>query len=332
LTGYWEHGTTRDNVWTDKPIEEREKRMQRARVGLIGLGFMGSAVGRRLIEQGFSLTAFDIVQEAVARMVERGAAGARSAREVAAASDVVLTVLPDGPDVEAAVQGPEGVLAGAHPGVILVECSTIDPVVSDRVGHAVRHAGFRMLDAAIGRLPTHAEKGQLVFMVGAYPEDLQAVRPILEALSTEIFHCGGPPSGITMKLINNLLASSVMAASSEALVLGVKAGLTPEVMLQVLSSTAADNASLHSSIPQQVLTADYRPGFKSALAHKDMGLAHTMAARLGVPLFTLAPIRQLTSAIAAQGKGELSAAVIATVLENLSGVSLAKQSRAPGHK
>lgn len=169
-------------------------------------------------------------------------------------------------------------------------------------------------------------------MVGAHPEDLRAVRPILEALSGEIFHCGGPTLGITMKLINNLLAHTVMAASSEALVLGAKAGLAPEVMLRVLTSTAADNAALHSSIPQQVLAADYRPGFKSALAHKDMGLAQGMAARLGVPLFTLAPIRQLTSAIASQGKGDLSAAVIATVLESLAGVSLAKQPRVPGDK
>lgn len=306
--------------------------MQEARVGLIGLGFMGSAVGRRLIERGFHLTVFDIAEQAMARMGERGAARARSARGVAAATDVVLTVLPDGPDVEAAVLGPDGVLAGAHSGTIVVECSTIDPVVSDRVGRAVRSAGFRMLDAAIGRLPIHAEKGQLVFMVGAHPEDLKAVRPILEALSSEIFHCGGPTLGITMKLINNLLAHTVMAASSEALVLGAKAGLGSEVMLRVLTSTAADNAALHSSIPQQVLTADYRPGFKSALAHKDMGLAQGMAARLGVPLFTMAPIRQLTSAIASQGKGDLSAAVIATVLESLAGVSLTNQPKAPDRK
>ena len=306
--------------------------MQAAKVGLIGLGFMGSAVGKRLIERGFRLTVFDIVDEALARMVERGAARARSAREVAAATDAVLTVLPDGPEVEAAVLGSDGVMAGAHRGTILIECSTIDPIVSDRVGRAVREAGFRMVDAAIGRLPLHAEKGQLVFMVGAHPEDLQAVRPILEALSAEIFHCGGPTMGVTMKLINNLLASTVMAASTEALVLGTKGGLAPDAMLRVLTSTAADNAALHSSIPQQVLTGDYRPGFKSALAHKDMGLAHTMAARLGVPLFTLAPIRQLTSAIASQGKGELSAAVIATVLENLAGVSLAKLRKTPGEK
>jgi 3-hydroxyisobutyrate dehydrogenase-like beta-hydroxyacid dehydrogenase len=186
----------------------------------------------------------------------------------------------------------------------------------------VRKAGFRMMDAPIGGRPAQAEQGKLIFMVGALPEDLELARAALSALSSNIIHCGGPGMGISMKVINNLMGQSIQLMDLEAIALGIKAGLDPQVMLDVLTSTAADNAPLRTRIPQSVLSGLYSPGFSAKLAHKDQGLAHTMASRLGVPLFTLGQARQIYSIAMSQGLGEGPSEIVAKVVERLSGVSL----------
>ncbi len=298
--------------------------MSEIRVGVIGLGLMGGGMARTLLRKGFDPVVYDASPAAVDRMAKLGARVAASPQELAEKVDFVFTVLPDGPQVEEVVLGPGGTLAGAHPGSFFVDSSTIDPAVSERVRTAVGKAGYRMIDASLNRGPKEAEEGTLIFMVGASPEDFAAVRPLLEAMGTDIFHCGGPGAGITMKVINNILTQSILASDCEALVLGAKAGLSADVMLKVLTSTNANNGPLHNLVPNNVLKGDYTPGFKAWMAHKDMGLAHNLAARLGVPLFTLGPVRQLFSAALGRGKGELTSAVIATVLEELAGVSLAR--------
>jgi 4-hydroxybutyrate dehydrogenase/sulfolactaldehyde 3-reductase len=281
-------------------------------------------MGKNLLKKGYPLTVYDIDAVAVEHLRESGAAVAPSPSEVGKCADMIVTVVPDSPDVEAVILGPDGVLAGARPGTILIECSTIDPHVTQRVGRVVQKAGCRMVDAAMGRSSKEAEEGRLLFMVGADPKDFETVRPVLEAMGTDIFYCGGPGAGITMKMVNNLLNISILAADLEALVLGAKAGLDIEVMLRVLSSTAANNPHLKITVQDQVLAGNYEPGFKAALAHKDLGLAQNMAARLGVPLFSLAPARQLYSIALAEGKGERSMGVIAPVLERLAGVRLTR--------
>jgi 4-hydroxybutyrate dehydrogenase/sulfolactaldehyde 3-reductase len=298
--------------------------MAQSRVGLIGVGLMGRGMGKNLLQKGFPLTVYDIDPAAVGPLRQQGAIVAKLPSEVARSSDIVITVVPDSPDVEAAILGPEGVMAGARPGTILIECSTIDPHVTKRVGQAVRAGGCRLVDAAMGRSSKEAEEGRLIFMVGAEPQDLEAVRPVLEAMGTDIFHCGGPGAGITMKMINNLLNISLLSADLEALVLGVKAGLDVEVMLGVLTRTAANNPHLKITVQDQVLAGNYQPGFKAVMALKDLGLAQNMAARLGVPLFTLTQARQVYSIAVAQGKGDLSMGVIGAVLEQLAGVRLAR--------
>jgi 3-hydroxyisobutyrate dehydrogenase-like beta-hydroxyacid dehydrogenase len=299
--------------------------MAKKRIGLIGLGLMGRGIGKNLLLKGYPLTVHDIDSGAVELLRKSGALVASSPSGVAKNSDIIITVLPDSPDVEAVVLGAEGVLAGARPDAILIECSTIDPHVTKRVGEAVRKAGCRMVDAAMGRFPKHAEEGKLLFMVGADPKDFETVRPILEAVGTDIFYCGGPGAGITMKMVNNLLNISLLAADLEAMVLGVKAGLDPAVILRVLTSTMANNPHLKATVQDEVLVGNFEPGFKAALALKDLGLAQNMAARLGVPLFSLAPARQLYSIALAEGKGNRSMGIIGPVLERLAGVSLTRQ-------
>ena len=312
-------------LWQELAYFNPEVKLAQARVGVIGLGLMGGGMARTLQRKGYDLTVFDASPAAAERLVRLGAKAAGSPRELAQKVDFVFTVLPDGPQVEEVILGPDGVLAGAHPGTFVADSSTIDPAVSEQVRRSVCGAGYRMIDCSLNRSPKEAEEGTLIFMVGASPEDFAVVHPLLQAMGTDIFHCGGPGAGITMKVINNILTQSLLAADCEALVLGAKAGLDVDLMLKVLTSTNADNGPLHNAVPNQVVAGNYAPGFKAVHALKDMGLAHTLAARLGVPLFTLGPIRQLLSAALGRGKGELTSAVIATVLEELAGVSLVRK-------
>jgi 4-hydroxybutyrate dehydrogenase/sulfolactaldehyde 3-reductase len=294
-------------------------------IGLIGVGKMGHAVGMNLLRKGHQLIVFDLDPRAIQQMVARGAFAAGSSKAVAEQVDSVITILPNGPDVERAVLGPAGILAGARPGSLLLECSTISPHVSKRIGEAVRAAGCRMVDAAIGRLPKDAEEGNLVLMVGAAAEDLEIVRPLLAQMGSDIFHCGGPGAGVAMKLVNNLLAHAIMSADLEALAIGVKAGLDPDLMIRVLSSTAAANRLLSTQVQKNALSGDYAPGFKAVLAHKDIGLALNMAAQLHVPLWSLAPVQQVLNLMLSGGRGELSSIGIAAVIEEAAGVRLGKK-------
>jgi len=292
------------------------------KIGLVGLGQMGSAMAERLLQQGFDLTVYNRTASTAEKFKTLGAKLAVDLPSLAQSVDVIFTVVSDSPDVEAVILGPHGLLQGAHGGTLIVECSTIDPQVSQDVGMKVREAGFRMMDAPIGGRPAQAEQGKLIFMVGAHDKDLALAQPALAALSANIIHCGGPGMGISMKVINNLMSQSIQLMDLEAMALGVKAGLDPQVMLDVLTSTAADNAPLRTRIPQSVLTGLYPTGFSAKLAHKDQGLAHTMASRLGVPLFTLGQARQIYSIAMTQGLGEGPSEIVAKVVEQLSGVSL----------
>jgi len=291
-------------------------------VGFIGLGAMGSGMSKNLLTKGHPLTVHDLNQNGVDALVRLGAAAAPSPAAVAERSDVVFTVLPDGPDVEKVVLGPDGVLAGARPGLMLVECSTIDPAVSDRVRGAALAAGCRMVDAPLGKSSKEAQAGTLAFFVGATDEDFAAVLPLLRLMGTDIVRCGGPGSGAIVKIVTNLLGQTLLAANIEALVLGTKAGVSTEAMLSAFQLTAANNGQLRGHIPNQVLASDFRPGFRLALSHKDLSIGQAMAARLGVPLFTLANARQVFAMAIAQGKGDLAAGAVVEMFEQLAGVRL----------
>jgi 3-hydroxyisobutyrate dehydrogenase-like beta-hydroxyacid dehydrogenase len=159
-------------------------------------------------------------------------------------------------------------------------------------------------------------------MVGATEEDFREVLPLLQAMGTDIVHCGGPGAGIVVKVANNLLAQTIMAANLEALLLGVKGGVAVEPMLRAFQLTAANNVGLRTSIPDQVLKRNFAPGFKLALAHKDQRLGQSFAAQMGMPLFTLASARQLWAIALEQGKGDLATSAVAEVFEQFAGAKL----------
>jgi 4-hydroxybutyrate dehydrogenase / sulfolactaldehyde 3-reductase len=250
--------------------------------GFIGLGTMGAPMARNILKKGHALVVFDVAAAPVAALVEAGARAARSPREVAAQCDFVITMLPDAPDVERVAGGADGVLAGLGPGKVWIDMSTIDPATTRRVGAQARERGAAMIDSPVGKTADAAVAGKLTLMVGGDAEVVARCRPLLDCMGTDFFHCGGLGAGQTMKLINNLLAQALGSANSEALVTGVKAGLTVDTMMSVLRTTMAWNNQLAIAMPKKPLAGNFTPGFMLKLAHKDCRLALQMAESLGV--------------------------------------------------
>lgn len=291
------------------------------RVGFIGLGAMGRPMARNVLTRGgYALAVHDLRPEPVAELARLGAEPRPSPRAVAADADAVITMLPDSATVEAVLRGPDGVLAGARPGTLVIDMSTIDPAVTLQVGQTAQRAGCRFLDAPVGRTSTHAEAGTLFIMVGGDPVDVAEAEPLLRTMGTDLVHCGPLGAGMTAKVVNNYLSCTAALLTAEALVLGVRAGLELDVLLRVLTATAARTAHLEMTFPAKAFRGDFTPGFLIDLAHKDLGLALRLGAELRVPLALGAVAREAYSAARAQGRGGLDYTGIITGLEELAGV------------
>jgi len=266
-------------------------------VGFIGLGTMGAPMARNILAKGHALTVFDVVPTAVAALVAAGARAAATAANVAEASEIVITMLPDAPDVERVALGAEGIVEGLRKGAIYVDMSTIDPATTRKVAAAVRAKGAAMIDSPVGKTADAAVAGTLTLMVGGDAADIARVRPVLDCMGTDFFHCGELGAGQTIKLINNLLATCIAEASIEALVAGTKAGITLDTMMAVFRTTMAWSSQLAVAMPKRPLAGDFSPGFMMKLAHKDCRLALQMAEGLGVT----APVGRAALASLEQG-------------------------------
>jgi 4-hydroxybutyrate dehydrogenase/sulfolactaldehyde 3-reductase len=251
-------------------------------VGFIGLGTMGAPMARNILKGGHSLTVFDLNRAACDALATAGAAVAATPKQVAAASEVVITMVPDAPDVEKIALGPNGILQGMRRGGVYIDMSTIDPATTQRVGKVFADAGVDMIDSPVGKTVEHAIAGTSTLMIGGDAAVIERVRPVLKTMGAELIHCGGLGMGQAMKLTNNLLATVLMAASAEALVAGAKAGLTLETMISVLKTTMAWNNQLAVAMHMRALKGDFDPGFMVKLAHKDCRLALAMDRDLGV--------------------------------------------------
>lgn len=251
-------------------------------IGFIGLGTMGGPMARNLLNKGHRLFVYDVQSAAVQSLTDAGATAAATPREVAAASEIVVTMLPDAPDVERVALGRDGIVEGIRAGAVYIDMSTIDPATTRRIGAAMAAKGAAMIDSPVGKTADHAVAGTLTLMVGGPAEVVARCRGVLGAMGTDFFHCGELGAGQTMKLLNNLLAAAVGEASVEALVAGTKAGLSLDTMLSVLRTTMAWNNQLAISMPKRSLAGDFKPGFMMKLAHKDCRLALKMVDELGV--------------------------------------------------
>jgi 4-hydroxybutyrate dehydrogenase/sulfolactaldehyde 3-reductase len=294
--------------------------MSNRNLGFIGLGAMGSGMVKSLRRAGFPVTVYDVRGEARAALVTLGVREARSPGEAAAGADVVLSSLPTPADVEAVVFGPDGILAAMRPGSVYIDLSSIDPQTTRKVGAALAERGVRMIDAPVGPGPDAAERGELTLMLGGDPTVIEGCQDVLRAVGARQFSCGPLGSGVTTKLINNLVSCSINALNAEALVLGQKAGLDLDVLLDVMSTTAADNRHLHVTARDRMLVGDFSPTFRLALAHKDLGLALRSALQLGVPL-PIGTAAHLVHALAmGDGLGEEGQAACIKVIEQAAGI------------
>jgi len=254
------------------------------RVGFIGLGNMGRPMASNLQRKGFAVTVFDVNPAAVGELSRIGAAAAADGRGVAAVSDVVITMLPDSASVEAVLLGDQGVLPGMASGSLVMDMSTVDPLLTDRLAAAAAAKGCAFVDAPVGRLASHAARGESLFMVGAAAEDFTRVKPLLDAMGTTIHHCGAAGTGIRTKLVNNYLAIVSCAFNAEALALSQRFGLSLEKTLAVVHGTTATNGQLKMAWASKVLKGDTDPGFTIDLAHKDLTLIAGAAQAAGVPV------------------------------------------------
>ncbi len=272
-------------------------------IGFIGLGAMGRGMASNCVRKGFDLVVHDIDPRPVATLVALGAREAESVADLARQCSIVVTVLPTGREVESVVMGAGGVLDSAQPGTLVLDLSTIEPETTDRLHVEAQRRGMRAVDAPIGRLAWHAERGESLFMVGGEVADFERVRPLLEAMGTTIHHCGPAGAGTRTKLVNNYLAIISCQLNAEALALSQRFGLDLEKTLEVIHGTTATNGQLKVNWPNKVLAGDTSPGFTIDLAHKDLTLIVGAANASRVPVPVAAAAREAFSTARSRGMG-----------------------------
>lgn len=292
------------------------------RIGFIGLGIMGKPMVRNLLKGGFVPLIFNRSKGAVDELSAEGATAAESAREVAEESDIVITMLPASPDVEAVFRGNDGVLAGAREGLLLIDMSTISPVVTKALSAEASEKGARMLDAPVSGGDKGAVSGTLSIMAGGEKEDLERAMPVFEAMGKTIVHCGPIGSGQIVKACNQIVVALVIEAISEAFVLGSKAGVDPDVLLRVLSGGLAQTKVMDLRGPTMI-KHEFAPGFKARLHRKDLSIILQTAREFGVVLPVTSMVEQMFTRLIEDGKGDLDHSSLLTVIEELSGHSLA---------
>ncbi|MCK8783409.1 NAD(P)-binding domain-containing protein [Roseomonas sp. NAR14] len=273
------------------------------RIGFVGLGRMGRPMAANIRRRQHPMTVFDIADAPVQALEALGAERAGSPAAVARASDIAVTMLPGPREVAETILGADGLLANLRPGGLVMDMSTVDPETTDRVAAACAGRGIGFVDAPVGRLAQHADRGESLFMVGASEADFARVKPLLEAMGSTIHHCGGPGAGTRTKLVNNYLAVILCQLNAEALSLGAAFGLDLEKTLEVLHGTTATNGQLKVNWPNKVLAGDTEPGFAIDLAHKDLSLILQAASAARVPLPVAAAAREAFNAARARGMG-----------------------------
>ena len=273
------------------------------RIGFIGLGIMGRPMAGNLMKAGFALTVYDIRPEPIAELVAGGASAAGSSKEVATGSEVVITMLPNSPEVRQAVLGTAGVLEGARRGLILIDMSSIAPLASKEVAAKAAEKGVEMLDAPVSGGQPKAIDGTLSIMVGGKQEVFDEVLPILKVMGRSVVRVGDIGSGNTTKLANQVIVALNIAAMSEALVLAAKAGVDAEKVFQAIRSGLAGSTVLEAKAPL-ALEGNFKPGFRIDLHIKDLANALETAHQVGVPLPLTGAVMEILQALKVDGKGQ----------------------------
>lgn len=290
-------------------------------IGFIGLGLMGKPMARHLLAAGYQLAVYNRSRPAIDELVREGAIAALSPRELAEQCDYIFTMLPDGPDVESVALGPDGIRAGAHDNLLVIDMSTISPLTTRHIANELAIHNVHYLDAPVSGGAEGAQAATLSIMVGGGEEDFQRAHPLFTALGTTITHCGPIGSGQTVKACNQVLIAVIIEAISEAFVLGAKAGVSPEIIQKVLSGGLAQNRFMDLRGPSMI-QHDFEPKGKAAFHLKDLRIVKQLAQTYDVILPTGTLVEQLFSSLIANGSGDLDHSALLTVVEKLSNYSI----------
>lgn len=297
--------------------------MNKPIIGFIGLGIMGKPMARNLIKEGYSLVVHNRSRPAVHELEREGAKAAGSPQEVAAQTEVVVTMLPDSPDVEQVVAGDRGVLAGVRPSTLLIDMSSISPVVARRLAAEAEARGLDMLDAPVSGGEVGAINAALSIMIGGKAMAVERAMPIFQVLGKNIVHVGEAGAGQVTKAANQVVVGLTIAAVSEALVLAAKAGVDPGKVRQALLGGLAQSRIL-DVYGQKMLERNFKPGFRIRLHEKDLGIALATGKEYGVPLLLTGVVDQMMTTMKATGRSELDHSGLVTLIEEWADVAIGK--------
>ncbi len=291
------------------------------KVGYIGLGLMGKSIARNILKAGFPLVVHNRSRAAVDELTAEGASPASSPAEVARQVDVVFTNLPDTPDVEKVVLGADGILDGAHPGLIWVDNSTIRPAAARTLSLRLAERGVLALDAPVSGGDIGARDGTLTIMVGGPAEALEKVMPVFMAMGKKVTHVGEAGAGQVAKAANQIMVAAQMVAMGELLIFAQKAGVDPQRVVEAIKSGAAQCWTLDVK-PPRLFAGNRAPGFKAYMQAKDLNIILETAREYGIPLPSAAVDAQLYNAMLQNGMGELDNSAVIGIIEELAGERL----------
>ncbi|MDR0562368.1 MAG: 2-hydroxy-3-oxopropionate reductase [Spirochaetaceae bacterium] len=291
-------------------------------IGFIGLGIMGRPMAKNLIKAGYQLAVYDKFAK-FDDLTALGAAGGSSNRDIAAKSDVIITMLPNSPHVKEAVLGQEGVIESIKPGTILVDMSSIAPAASQEVGAALKEKGVAFLDAPVSGGEPKAIDGTLAIMVGGDKAVFEKVKPILEKMGSSVILVGDVGSGNVTKLANQIIVALNIAAVSEAFVLATKAGVNPQAVFDAIKGGLAGSTVMNAKVPM-ILDGNFKPGFRIELHIKDLQNALDTAHNLGAPIPLTASVMETLQGLKTDGYGQNDHSAIVRFYEKLAGVEVRK--------
>jgi 2-hydroxy-3-oxopropionate reductase len=292
-----------------------------ATVGFVGLGIMGRPMLNNLLKAGHTVVAYGRNAAKLDACVSDGAQRGASNSDVGARASIVITMLPDGPDVEEVVLGANGILAGSKPGSLIVDMSSINPLVSQQIAAACAAKGVDFLDAPVSGGEPKAIEGTLAIMVGGSEEVFRKAEPLLKCMGSSVTLTGPVGAGNTTKLANQIMVACNIAAMGEALALATRCGLNPEVVVNAIKGGLAGSAVLNAKAPM-LIARNFKPGFKIRLHQKDLRNALQTAETNRVFLPITALVQQMLSSLIADGKGELDHSAIATFVEEASHIEV----------
>jgi 2-hydroxymethylglutarate dehydrogenase len=292
------------------------------KIGFIGVGAMGKPMAQNLLKADYQVYVYDLIAANVQQLSEQGAISCSSGNEVATRADLIITSLPNAKIVETVMTGPKGVIAACQPGSVIMDMSSVAPETTRQMAKLAENRQVKYIDAPVSGGVAGAQAGTLTIMVGSDVETFERIKPVLQVLGKNIYHVGAAGLGDAIKIVNNLLLGCNMAALAEALVLGVKCGLTPEIMQEVIKVSSGRSYAFEAKMEKFILADAFEGGFAVDLQFKDLGLAMDAGKDVSMPLPITAAASQVFATARAKGLNRQDISSIIKVWEDLTGVSV----------